>query len=105
MLNINRISFNIIEAQPMPSPAPTEPNRRSVTLATAEAEGLLGIKDKTIAGRVPAPLVAAAKDRSGLKSDSDLLLYALSKVALEDDFGRKLVARKGTIPRTVTLEV
>jgi len=26
-------------------------------------------------------------------------------VALEDDFGRKLVARKGTIPQTVTLEV
>ena len=89
----------------MPSPAPAEPNRRSVTLATAEAEGLLGIKDKTIAGRVPAPLVAAAKDRSGLKSDSALLLYALSKVALEDDFGRKLVARKGTFPRTVTLDV
>jgi hypothetical protein len=89
----------------MPTPAASEPGRRTATLATAQTEGLPGVKDKTIAGRVPAPLVAAAKDRSGIKTDSGLLLYALSKVAPEGDFGRRLVARKGQIPRTVTLEV
>jgi hypothetical protein len=74
-------------------------------LATAREEGLLGARDRTIGGRVPAPLVEAAKARSGIQSDSELLLYALSKVAVEDDFGRRLVARKGRLSGDVTLDV
>jgi hypothetical protein len=66
----------------MPTPAACETDRRTATLATVQTEGLFGVKDKTIAGRVPAHLVAAAKDRSGIKADFDLLPYALSKVAL-----------------------
>jgi hypothetical protein len=30
--------------------------------------------------------------------------YALAKVALEDDFGAKLVARKGSIPPDLKLD-
>ena len=74
-------------------------------LAAVRDEGLLGAKDRTIGGRVPTPLVEAAKARSGIQSDSELLLYALSKVALEDDYGRKLLALKGTIPRDVDLGI
>jgi hypothetical protein len=48
---------------------------------------------------------SAAKSRSGIQSDSELLVYALSKVALEDDFGQKLVRRKGRITRDVDLDV
>jgi hypothetical protein len=49
-------------------------------------------------------LVAAAKERSGIASDTELLEYALAKVALEDDFGAKLVAREGRIPKDLDLE-
>jgi hypothetical protein len=79
--------------------------RMTGILATAREEGLLGARDRTIGGRVPAPLVEAAKARSGIQSDSELLLYALSKVAVEDDFGRRLVARKGRLSGDVTLDL
>lgn len=49
-------------------------------------------------------LVKVAKARSGIKSDTDLLEYALARVALEDDFGQKLIARKGRVPRDIDLE-
>lgn len=81
------------------------PNRRADVLAAARRMGLIGTKDKTIAGRVPSALVEAAKTRSGIQSDSELLLYALSKVALEDDFGPRLLALKGSVPKDVVLDV
>lgn len=65
----------------------------------AEQEGLLGPKDGMIAGRVPSRLLRRAKQRSGANSISELIRYALVKVALEDDFGRQLVARKGRVPK------
>jgi len=82
----------------------TSGNRLASTLATVREKGLLGARDRTIGGRVPAPLVEAAKARSGIRSDSELLLYALSKVAVEDDFGPRLVGRKGRVPRDVELD-
>jgi hypothetical protein len=81
------------------------PDRRIDVLAAAHHMGLIGTKDKTIAGRVPSALVEAAKTRSGIQSDSELLLYALSKVALEDDFGPRLLALKGSVPKDVVLDV
>jgi hypothetical protein len=83
----------------------TRPDRRANVLSAAGQQGLIGAKDKTIGGRVPSALVEAAKARSGIQSDSELLLYALSKVALEDDFGSQLLARKGSVPKDVTLDV
>jgi len=88
----------------MDDAVPATPDRRTGVLATVREKGLLGARDRTIGGRVPAPLVAAAKARSGIRSDSELLLYALSKVAVEDDFGRRLVGRKGRVPRDVELD-
>jgi hypothetical protein len=84
---------------------PVTPDRRVSVLATADQAGLLGAKDRTIGSRVPALLVEAAKSRSGIQSDSELLLYALSKVALEDDFGRKLVTRKGRVSKGIKLDI
>ena len=48
-------------------------------------------------------LISAAKAKSGIDSQTELLEYALSKVALEDDFGKKLLARKGSVPDDVEL--
>ena len=80
-------------------------DRRVSMLASARNLGLIGTKDKTIGGRVPTALVEAAKARSGIQSDSELLLYALSKVALEDDFGPRLLALKGSVPKDIELDV
>lgn len=80
-------------------------DRQTGILTTAREEGLLGARDRTIGARVPTALVEAAKARSGIQSDTELLLYALSKVAAEDDFGRRLVARKGRVARDVELDV
>jgi hypothetical protein len=55
-------------------------------------------------GRIRKPLVDAAKAPSGIKSDTELLEYALTPVALKDDFGRKLITREGRVPRGLDLE-
>jgi hypothetical protein len=79
--------------------------RRRSVLATAEAEGLLAGDNSALGARVPRLLVDRAKERTGISSTTDLVEYALAKVALEDDFGGKLVARKGSIPPDIKLDV
>lgn len=79
--------------------------RRRSVVAAAKAAGLLAGTNSALGARVPQSLVARAKERSGINSTTDLVEYALAKVALEDDFGVKLVARKGSIPADVTLEL
>ncbi len=74
-------------------------DRREAVLKAAEEQGLLGPRDVTIGGRVPTKLLERARERSGAASTSELLIYALGKVALEDNFGAWLAANKGRIPR------
>lgn len=79
--------------------------RVAATLSTAAATGLTqGKKQKRLSGRAHEELVAAAVAKSGLEG-SDLLEYALAKVALEDDFAERLLARQGTISRDVDLGI
>lgn len=81
-------------------------NRNRQVLEQARVAGLLGApKDKRISGRVPARLLAAARRRAHVSSDTDLIEIALARLALEDDFGAKLVGRKGSLPKTVDLEL
>jgi hypothetical protein len=80
--------------------------RNRATLDSARAAGLLGdAKDARIAGRVSSGLVAAAKKRSGLSSDTDVIEIALARLALEDDFGARLVRNKGSVPRDFDIEL
>jgi hypothetical protein len=79
------------------------PRRRAV-LDTAKSAGLLAGKSGRIAGRIGKQLVDTAKARSGIKSDTELLEYALARVALEDDFSQKVIAREGRVPRDIDLE-
>jgi hypothetical protein len=80
--------------------------RNRATLESARAAGLLGAaKNARVAGRVSATLVAAAKRSAGLSSDSEVIEIALAKLALEDDFGAKLVRNKGSIPRELDIEL
>ena len=63
-----------------------------------------GAKNR-IGARIQKGLLQAAKERSGISSDTELLEYALAKVALEDDFGVNLLKLKGTVSRDLDLEV
>jgi hypothetical protein len=73
--------------------------RREATLDWARSLGLIGAdKDTSITGRVRQSLIEAAKANAGVSSDSELVEYALARLALEDDFGAKLVALKGSLP-------
>src|SRR3954463_15078712 len=78
--------------------------RREAVLGQAREAGLLGEdKDARISGRVRRALIEAAKRRTGLSSDTELVEYALARVALEDEFGARLVRRKGAVPPDVDL--
>jgi hypothetical protein len=78
--------------------------RNRTTLEAAHAAGLFGAaKNARVAGRVSAELVAAAKRSTGLSSDTDVIEIALARLALEDDFGAKLVRNKGSIPRELDI--
>lgn len=78
--------------------------RVSATMQTAAQAGLTeGKKEKRLSWRANLALVEAAAERSGLQG-SDLLEYALAKVALEDDFAEKLQALTGAVGRSVDLE-
>lgn len=73
--------------------------RNKLVLEQARAVGLLGsAKNTRLSGRVSSELIDAAKKRAHVTSDTELLELALSRLALEDDFGVRLVGRKGTIP-------
>jgi hypothetical protein len=64
---------------------------------------LHGRKSERIGGRVAPGLLSAAMDKSGLRSQAELLEYALAKVALEDDYGSKLLSMKGSVADDVEL--
>jgi hypothetical protein len=80
--------------------------RNRLVLEQARAVGLLGkAKNTRLSGRVPAGLIEAAKKRAHVSSDTDLLELALSRLALEDDFGARLVLRKGSVPADIDLAI
>jgi hypothetical protein len=80
--------------------------RNRLVLEQARAVGLLGeAKNTRLSGRVPAGLIEAAKKRAHVSSDTELLELALSRLALEDDFGARLVRRKGSFPADIDLAI
>jgi hypothetical protein len=78
--------------------------RQRGVMESAKNDGLLSGERDRIGGRIRQRLVQAAKERSGISSDTELLEYALAKVALEDDFGVNLLKLKGTVSRDIDLE-
>lgn len=89
---------------PVPAEVGAGARRREAVMLRAREQGLVGEdKDARISGRVRRALVEAAKRRTGLSSDTELVEYALASLALEDDFGARLVRRKGSVPPDVPL--
>ena len=71
----------------------------------AEEEGLLrGERTQVVRGRMPKELVARAKKRTGIDSDTELIEIALAHVAVEDDYADWLLSRRGVIGREADLE-
>ena len=78
--------------------------RREAVSTAAHSAGLLEGQTSRVQARITHLLLEAAKARSGITSCTELLEYALARVAIEDDFGTKLVARKGRAPADLDLE-
>ncbi|WP_028134737.1 hypothetical protein [Bradyrhizobium japonicum] len=80
--------------------------RNRLVLEQARAVGLIGrAKDTRLSVRLPAGLLETAKKRAHVSSDTQLLEIALSRLALEDDFGARLGQRKGRIPAEIDLAI
>ncbi|MBZ8132067.1 hypothetical protein CLD20_02145 [Afifella sp. IM 167] len=63
----------------------------------AADQGLTRAKDARIAGRVSSELIAKAKARTGLHSDTELVEFALANLALEDRFAEAFREAKGSV--------
>ncbi|HEX7361480.1 MAG TPA: hypothetical protein VF283_13405 [Bryobacteraceae bacterium] len=53
---------------------------------------------------MPEKLVARAKARTGLKSDTDLIEVALANLAVADDYAEWLLSQRGTVDPNIDLE-
>lgn len=80
-------------------------DRNELVLELARSAGFFETpKTVKVSVRFTEALMEAAKKRAHIESDTELLELALSRLALEDDFGRKIVAKKGLLPESVELE-
>lgn len=74
-------------------------------LSIAHQQGLLsGKRTLTVRGRMPALLVAQAKRKTGIQSDSKLLEAALASLAVHDDYADWILTRRGAVSRDIDLE-
>ena len=84
---------------------PTGSGKLREVMSIAEQEGLLsGERTQVIRGRMPRALVARAKNRTGIASDTDLIEIALANIAVADDYTDWLLSQRGTIPTEVDVE-
>lgn len=72
-------------------------------MAAAERSGLLREKCGRIGGRVSPTLVAKAKARTGIKTDTDLIEFALANEALEDNVAEQFKASRGRVDADIKL--
>jgi hypothetical protein len=65
---------------------------------------LRGARTRRLSARVDPGLIEAARARSGITNDSDLVNAALAMMAAPDDFGAWLTSRAGTLPEDFELD-
>jgi len=66
---------------------------------------LAGVRTKRLSARVDPGLVKAARAKTGLENDSDLINAALAVIAAPDDFGPWFAAQAGRLPKDFELEL
>jgi len=89
------------------SPSSSVSTSRSLrgTISIAQQQGLLSGKRTTmIRARMPDELIAAAKRKTGITSDSKLLEAALANIVVADDYAEWLFSQRGTISADLDLE-
>jgi hypothetical protein len=81
-------------------------SRRFADAVTIAREtGLLkGARTKLVRGRMPDALVAKAKARIGVQSDTKLIEVALANLAVADEYPDWLLAQRGTVNKDIDLE-
>jgi len=85
--------------------APAVPVRFQDALTIAREAGLLhGARTELVRGRMPKALVAKAKARAGVESDTKLIELALANLAVADDYAAWLLSQQGTISKDLDLE-
>jgi hypothetical protein len=72
--------------------------------AMAETQGLLKGKTQVIRARMPETLVRAARKKTGIESDTELIRLALETLANQGNYGAWLISQRGTIPPEIDLE-
>lgn len=70
----------------VPPEVAVSPARVEAIMSSAQRSGLLDEKDGRISGRLSATLIERAKASTGIETDTELLVFALASVALEDKF-------------------
>jgi len=85
--------------------ADLDQDRVHSTLAIAQQKGLLkGRRTLVIRGRMPEELVAEAKRKTGITSDSKLLETALANIVAADDYAEWLFSQRGTVDPGLDLD-
>ena len=80
--------------------------RVEFALSTLAASGkLTGSRTERLSARVDPGLIKAARTKTGLKNDSELVNAALAVLAAPDDFGPWLAAQSGRLPKDFELEI
>jgi len=78
--------------------------RLKFALAELERVGALtGARSRKVSARVDPGLIEAARRRTGLCTESDLINAALAVIAAGDDFGAWLVRQAGRLPEDFAL--
>ncbi|WP_245315826.1 hypothetical protein [Bradyrhizobium neotropicale] len=77
--------------------------RFEAVMQAAERSGLLNEKGGRIGGRVSPALIRQAKRQTGIKTDTDLIEFALATVALEDDFADVFRESRGKVAPNLKL--
>ncbi len=80
--------------------------RVDFALSTLAASGKLeGSRSERVSARVDPGLIKAARTKTGLKSDSELINAALAVLAAPDDFGPWFAAQAGRLTKDFELEL
>jgi hypothetical protein len=92
-------------AKKKPAASAPRSTRLQDVLTIAAQSGLLrGTRTKVVRGRMPEALVARAKARTGIKSDTGLIQMALANLAVADDYVDWLLSQRGMVPKDLNLE-
>jgi hypothetical protein len=70
-----------------------------------EGRKLAGARSSRLSARVDPGLIEAARQKTGIENDSDLINAALAVIAAPDDFGAWFAAQAGRLPPDFELDL